>query len=243
MTARFWNGLLLALIVCTQGVGYGQAGRTADHNLNGWFMYFGDHPVKGKLGVHLVGQWRRHNLITRGQQLLLRPAINYEINPNLSLSAGYAFIATHRYGSLPAAFPFAEHRIYQQASAKQRFGKVNVEHRFRLEQRWLERKSTDAPTQWRYQDRFRYFVKGTVPITGKWYFGAYNEIFLNLRRAPGLPLFDQNRAYAAIGAKLNRTSRIEAGYLQQTLSRFGGRAFEYNHTLQIAIFSNTPLLR
>ena len=58
------------------------------------------------MGIHLDGQWRRHNQITRGQQLLLPPAIDYEI------TAGYAFIATYRYGGLPVAFPFAEHRIY-----------------------------------------------------------------------------------------------------------------------------------
>ena len=235
--------LLVSIIAFAPGIALGQNGKTVDHNLNGWFMYFGDHPVKGKLGVHLEGQWRRHNLITRGQQLLLRPAINYEINPNLSLSVGYAFVATHRYGSLPVAFPFDEHRLYQQISAKQRFGKINVEHRFRLEQRWLERKIGDGPPQWRYQDRFRYFVKATVPLSGKWYFGAYNEIFLNIRRPPGVTLFDQNRAYAAVGARLNPATRIEVGYLQQTLSRLGGRAFEYNHTLQIAIFSNIPLRR
>ena len=101
MTARFWNFSLLVVIVRTPAVGFGQSGRTADHNLNGWFMYFGDHPVRGRLGVHLEGRWRRHNLITRGQQLMLRPAIDYEI------TAGYAFIATRRYGGLPEAFPFS----------------------------------------------------------------------------------------------------------------------------------------
>ena len=243
MTYPSWTRMLLASIAFAPGVALCQNWKARDHNLNGWFMYFGDHQIKGKLGVHLEGQWRRHNLLTRGQQLLLRPAINYEINPNLSLSAGYAFVATHRYGSLPVDFPFAEHRLYQQISAKQRFGKVGVEHRFRLEQRWLERKISAGATQWRNQDRFRYFIKATVPLSGKWYFGTYNEIFLNTSRPSGVTLFDQNRAYVAIGAKINRTSRVEVGYLQQTLSRLGGRAFEYNHTLQVAIFSNLPLRR
>ncbi len=213
-----------------------QNARTADNNFNGWYIYSGDHPVKGKFGVHLEGQLRRNNLITRGQQWQVRPALNYHVKPGIMVSSGYAFTATYRYGGLPADYPFNEHRLYQQLSVKKKISKSTVENRFRLEQRWLERKN-GGETSWKYQDRFRYFIKGSIPIKGKWYLASYNEIFINGRRATGAKLFDQNRAYAALGATLNKTTRVEVGYMQQTLSRFNGRAFEYNHTLALALFS------
>ena len=102
--------------------------------------------------------------------------------------------------------------------------------------RWLGRKN-GGETSWRYQDRFRYFLKGSIPIKGKWYLASYNEIFIHVRRATGAKLFDQKRAYAALGATVNKKTRVEVSYLQQTLSRFNGRAFEYNHTFQLALFS------
>ncbi len=227
--------MLLVLAASLEAV-LAQNVRTADNNFNGWYIYSGDHPVKGKFGVHLEGQLRRHNLITRGQQWQLRPAINYNVKPGIMISSGYAFTATHRYGGLPADYPFNEHRLYQQLSVKKKISKSTVENRFRLEQRWLERKN-GGETSWKYQDRFRYFIKGSIPIKGKWYLASYNEIFINGRRATGAKLFDQNRAYAALGATLNKTTRVEVGYLQQTLSRFNGRAFEYNHTFALALFS------
>jgi hypothetical protein len=41
-------------------------------NYNGWYMYMGDHRFNNKLGVHLEAQFRRHDIITQNQQLLLR---------------------------------------------------------------------------------------------------------------------------------------------------------------------------
>jgi len=67
--------------------------RITDHNFHGWFSYFGDHPIAGsKWGAHLEGQFRRHNVITRWQQLLLRPGVNYQATPAVMLTAGYAFV-------------------------------------------------------------------------------------------------------------------------------------------------------
>ena len=56
--------------------------RVNDHNAHGWFNYFGDHPISdSKWGLHLEGQYRRHNVITQWQQLLLRPGVNYQLTP------------------------------------------------------------------------------------------------------------------------------------------------------------------
>ncbi len=40
--------------------------RISTVNTNGWYNYFGDHPVSERWGVHLEGQWRRHDVITNG---------------------------------------------------------------------------------------------------------------------------------------------------------------------------------
>ncbi len=215
--------------------------RIHSHQFNGWYMYFGDHPVKGRWEVHLEEQWRRHDGILKWQQNLFRPGVNYQVNERFTLTGGYAHIRTHPYGDYPAPARFDEHRLWQQAVVTQRFGRVRWQHRLRQEQRWIE--SPTVPDLWRYTNRFRYFGKGVVPLKGRWFFAFYDEVFINLPPNSGPRKVDQNRAYAAIGRRVGRHNSIEAGYLYQVIAQANGRVFEHNHTLQIGFFSRAPLGR
>lgn len=213
-------------------------------------MYFGDHPLaaKSKWGLHLEGQWRRHDVVTRWQQLLLRPGVNYEVSKNLVLTAGYGYITTHRYGDYPTAVPFPEHRIFQQALVKQPIGKWALSHRYRLEQRFLGEKRALAGgarefVRWRHENRFRYMFRIMHPIKGPWSVALYDEFFLNFGRNVASNVFDQNRAYAALAHSLGKSSRLEVGYLNQIVQQRNGRIFENNHTLQVAIYSTLPFGR
>jgi len=219
--------------------------RIPDANAHGWFMYFGDHPVKGRWGAHMEGQYRRHNIVTRWQQLLLRPAVNYELNRSVMLTGGYAFVKTHGYGAFPVPAAFPEHRLFEQLLARHRAGRVSLQHRFRLEQRWIGVTTAEVrrPASWRSQQRFRYFIKGTIPLggTSPWFLAGYNEILLHFGSNYGASAFDHNRAYGALGYTVNRFTRIEVGYLNQYLYQRSGRSLENNHTLQFSVFSTLPL--
>lgn len=214
-------------------------------NANAWFMYFGDHPIaKSRWGVHLEGQWRRADLGLTWQQLMLRPAVNFQLTKKVSLSGGYGFVDTYPYGKAPVAAKFPEHRIFQQVSINQRIKKLDFQNRFRLEQRNLGT-MTQQPdgsferTAWRYENRVRYMLRTSIPITKKDYIGAYNEIMFNFGKNVASNVFDQNRAYIAYGRELGRDTRLELGFLEQTLQQRSG-LIEHNHTLQIAIYSKLP---
>ena len=213
-------------------------------NEHGWYNYFGDHPLKtgSRWGIHLEGQWRRHDVIARWQQLLIRPGVNYEANKNLMLTAGYGYVTTHRYGEFPISVPFPEHRSFQQALVKQPLGKWNLSHRYRLEQRFLGEKralpdGTRELLRRRYENRFRYMYRMMRPILGPWGIALYNEFFLNFGHNVASNVFDQNRAYAAVTHSLGKASRLEVGYMNQIVQQRNGRVFENNHTLQVAVFS------
>lgn len=217
--------------------------RVWSNQFHGWYMYFGDHPLKdSRWGLHLEGQWRRDAVLPRAQQLLLRPALNYEVSKSLMLTAGYAWVSTHRYGEYPVRVPFPEHRIWQQALLKHSAGKVQLSHRYRLEQRFLG-EQTPLPDgsrrldRYRYENRFRYLFRVMVPLRGKYSLALYDEMMFNFGRNVAANVFDQNRAYAAVAYSLPRSSRLEVGYMNQILQQRNGRIFESNHTLQIGIFS------
>ena len=219
------------------------ARRLHDHNLHTWMVYAGDHSLAGRWGLHLEGQWRRHDGGVRPQQILLRPAINYQLSRDIALSAGYAYVTTHRYGEYPVQTPFPEHRLYQQATIQRKAGRLDFLHRLRTEQRWIGQlrisPGADAGERaWRYQNRFRYMLRLVVPLKrAPWYFASSNELFLNYAPAHGARTFDQNRAFAGVGRVIGRETRLEAGYMQQTLLQRNARVLELNHTIQVALYS------
>ena len=89
---------------------WSQSIRQYTTNYNGWYMYMGDHPVSNKWGVHLEAQFRRHEVILSGQQLLLRTGINYHFNHNVFATAGHCFVETYRYGAFASTSDFPENR-------------------------------------------------------------------------------------------------------------------------------------
>ena len=54
---------------------------------------------------------------------------------------------------------------------------------------------------------------------------------------------DQNRAYVALGRKLNADWEFEVGYLNQAIWQRNGRVREANHTLVLTIASKQPFGR
>jgi len=245
--------LFLAAVLCRPAPAQDSA-RLSDHNFHTWYMYFGDHPLgESRWGIHFDGQFRRQGIGQRWQQLLLRPGVNYDLTAKLQLSGGYAFIRSHPYGDYPAKFVTPEHRIWEQFIVKNKVGEVGLTHRFRLEQRFIGVKVPDGDGRGRIdryslRHRFRYFIKGVVPIrrdaagNNRYYLGLYNEIMFNFGRE-ATTTFDQNRAYAALGIRLPRVGNLELGYLQQTVQQGNGRVIEFNHTLQIGIFSTLKIGR
>lgn len=216
--------------------------KIADNNAHGWYMYFGDHQIKQtKWGLHLEGQWRRENVVTRWQQLLLRPAVNYQLNSHVLLTGGYGFVQTHRYGDYPANFAFPEHRLYEQAQIASKWRKTEWTNRLRLEQRYIGQPNSSP--SYRYENRFRYMLRTNVPLPfgeNKYCLGIYDEFFVNFGKNVAFNTFDQNRAYIALGKKLPHQTKLEIGFMEQTLQHRDGRVMEHNHTLQIAIYSKLP---
>jgi hypothetical protein len=226
--------------------------RLRDSNVHGWFFYSGDHPVSQRFGIHFDGQWRRHNVISRWQQYQLRPGVNWSVNDSVMLTLGYAYTRTYPYGDNPADRAFPEHRIYQQALLRHTVGRVGMSHRYRLEQRFIGEYPDAGQNRvgaWRRQQRFRYAIKGAVPLTEKrmdgnttWYVPISNEFLLNFGANYGASAFDQNRTFGGVGYNFGRRGQLEAGYLYQLLAQRNGRILELNHTLVVS-FTSTLRIR
>lgn len=226
-------------------LGFGQRLHTS--NNNAWLMYFGNHKLSTRIGLHAEVQWRRHDVVSDDQQLLLRTGLDYYLKDNSRFTLGYAFIKTYPYGAFAVPHAFPEHRIWQQFFTVQTLGKTRLAHRYRLEQRMIGNASTGEMENGRYENRFRYMAKLTRNLTTgdkPLFLAIYDEVFINFGKDVAYNLFDQNRLYAALGFTISSTLKVEAGYLYQTvqlrsleLSGIAQNKIEDNHTLQLGIFS------
>jgi hypothetical protein len=220
--------------------------RVSDPNANAWLMYFSDARLSERWGVHTEAQWRRAELGQRPLQNFFRAGANYYTNQNLMLTAGYAYALTFPYGDFPVAEKFPERRIYEQLLLKNAHGPVQVAHRFRQEQRWLRR---PLQSEYTYLNRTRYQVRaavalrrpsaGILPHTP--YLAVSDEVFVNFGRNVARNIFDQNRAYAALGYQFTKALALELGYLHHLVAQGNGTVFEYNHTLQVGVTFNPDL--
>lgn len=216
--------LLTASLACAQ----------SDPNFHGWYQYFGDHPIQGtRWGVHLEGQVRRHDVARSWQNLLLRPAVNFNVNKYIDLTAGYAYVSYHRYGAYPGRRGH-ENRLFQDFKVRHEVGKVVLQHRLRFENRWV----STLPS---YENRFRFTLRGTVPIgKSRHYITAWNEMFTPVAPETFPSFSDQNRAAVLWGRKINKYWRTEVGYMLQTVWQRNRLVREDNHTLVISLWSTQP---
>lgn len=225
---------------------HAQGDRIKDRNTNGWYMYFGDHKFSGKWGIHAEAQFRRHHILKDPQQLLIRTGLNYDLTPAAMFTLGYGFIQTHPYGDYPAAGTFPEQRLYQQLQVKGTLARLGLSHRYRLEQRWVKQPEAEDYT---FLNRARYMLKATLPLAGATlearepFLAVYEEVFVGFGENTKQNIFDQNRAYVAVGYRISNTASFELGYLNQIVQKANGIVFEYNHTLQVSFFHNLDFSR
>jgi hypothetical protein len=204
-------------------------GQNPDENLGNWFMYFGTHKLSEKYSLHYETQLRNYELVSNFNQLLPRVGLNYHIDKNTSLTAGYAFIPTQNvFDQGWGEEMVAENRIWEQFILKNVVNRMKIRHRYRLEQRWV--KLGEETT---YKNRARYMLSVKLPISknedSPLFISLYDEIFLNISDNP----FDQNRLFAALGYQFNKQMNFQVGYLRH---RSGNSNL---NRLQLAVFLNT----
>ncbi|MFZ4929326.1 DUF2490 domain-containing protein [Chryseobacterium sp. Mn2064] len=200
------------------------------NDLGAWYMYFGNNKISKKLNWHNEIQYRNFDAIGDLEQLLIRTGVGYDLTENNNnILLGYGFILSQPYVNGEKKENI-EHRIFQQYITKQKFGRFHIQHRYRLEERFLEDD---------FRMRFRYMLGFNIPITQKemlpktLYASVYNEIFLHFNS----PVFDRNRVYGALGYVINKNMRIEAGYMNQIQeNRNRGQ-------IQIGFYNNIPFTR
>lgn len=194
--------------------------------LGAWYMYFGGLKFEDSpWGIHAEAQYRNHNIIGDLEQLLLRTGLQYHLKDGSgTFTMGYGHITTQNEGT-PNNTVY-ENRIYQEAFLPQFIYSVNLNHRFRYEQRFIEGQD--------FRTRFRYALFINIPLTqkrfapGGIYIPLYNEIFINGEQTETVAYFDRNRLYGGLGYVVKNNLRVQVGIMEQTTNNFSKTQLQFS---------------
>ncbi len=216
------TGLFLFLGILTIN-----AQQPGEDEMGAWYMYFGTNKISERLSIHTEAQFRFYETTSNFNQMLLRTGLNYHIDPNAIATGGYAFIDTdNNFYEFEGEVNSKEHRIFEQFILKNKVWEFLFEHRYRLEQRFLDfGETTDT------QHRARYRIQMTLPLTNTFFLNFYDELFINLQD----DLFGQNRLYGAVGVNITENTSIQLGYMR---NQFANAVYD---RLQLAVFYNPDL--
>ena len=182
-----WPGarlLLFVLVLSVFAPAVAQA-QNPEKRLGTWLIYNGTLRFTDDWSVFTEAQLRLWEVAYNVDEWLLRATVQYNFTPNALVALGYLYSESYAFeGGARDRF---ENRLYEQLTLWQRWARAIFEHRYRLEQRWL---NSDGR---RYSNRVRYRLQVTVPLNREvmeargWFLNFYDELFVTFDDPPLRP--------------------------------------------------------
>ena len=195
----------------------------AEEKLGNWIGATSALRYSDKWSFFLQGELRTWETANNLNELLWRAAGHYDFNSNNMGAFGYVRVDTWPFES-GGLRKFYENRLYEEFLIKTKLGNGKLNHRFRLEQRWIT--TPEAGTA--YSNRARYMLQYTKPLNsdtikpGTWFLKALDEVFIDLDKRDywfdlqeGERGLNQNRLYLGGGIQLAPLSNFRLGVLWQ----------------------------
>ena len=199
---------------------------TPEDKFGAWYMFDGTHKISAKFSVKTGFQLRSFEIVDNMNLLLYYTGANYELNKKVTLTLAYCYLDIDRSFDFSGENHLYENRPYEQISYKQETFKLPVNHRLRLEHRFLNFNHNHKTLH-----RFRYRLGTKINLNKTFFIIANEEIFANLKDQ----VFTENRFYVALGFNLSNSINIQLGYLNHELNK------QNLNRLQMGLFIKTDL--
>ncbi|WP_035670290.1 DUF2490 domain-containing protein [Flavobacterium sp. 83] len=215
--------LLFVCLICKA-----QTEKNVDHQSLLWTRYYNQLTLDNKWSIHSEFDNRIFINLVEENLYEMRIQGRYKINKDIEIGAGYAYFSVAT--QVPETtydFRIPENRGQQDITWKQEHGKVTVNQRFQVEERFFHNadKIGLLPGTTFYW-RFRYRLQGEYSFWKKesQYLKAivYDELMINGGKNVVKNTFDQNRIYAAFQYGVNKNIALELGYLNSFQQRASG---------------------
>ena len=153
-------------------------------------------------------QTRSQNLYTDFYYHELKAGLFYNFPKSRSVGGG-RYTTYYFNGNFKTPITTEEFRIWEQFTLNNGYNHLNIEHRYRLEQRWINNN---------FKPRIRYRINPTLAINHTsivpqtLFVSAFDELFLG----NGNPHLERNRSYMGLGYQFSNSFTVQMGYINQT---------------------------
>lgn len=172
--------------------------------LNGKYSFNEHWSIGGEAQLRSLGFYRRYHYYE------LKGGVNYKVSPQLFLAIFGGTYQTYadKGGNFDTPKVNDEERLWFQATLHNDWRRLQIEHRYRWENRWTIRG---------FRLRFRYRLQFLLPINranlqpNTLYAVVSDELFLTNRAT----YFERNRFFVGMGYQFNSHITIQTGWLNQ----------------------------
>jgi len=188
-----------------------------------WFTYAGTHRVSDKFSISTLSQVWMYEVAENFNFILLYGALNYQVSPKFTTTLGYG------YGDIDGGFntdkPHTyEDRIFEQITFKHKLSNLPIDHRFRVEQRFLSKLEDNETLH-----RLRYRLGTKIKLNKNLFIRLHNEFLATIDD----DVLTENRLYSALGINISKSCNLQLGYLNRKIKGLN------LHRLQVGIFIKT----
>ncbi len=224
------------------------AQKNVAYNHNQWIQYFNQLKLSEKLTIYSDVSLRRINSLSDRSQITIRTGLGYPIIQNLQGISGVASFITYNNCKLSRI----EFRPYQEFNTTQLFGKVTVQHRFRLESRFFRSVSDgNFTSESNFNFRFRYRLYGTIPVLKlsatkpyrMFLLNVGDELFINAGKEIAYNVFDNNRLVFGLTLRYTNNLSFNCNYINQTGQRNLPDTFEHSDIVTFGIVHKLSLCK
>lgn len=185
-----------------------QAGYTQTKGLGSWNVVSGMYTLDQRWKIFGEAQIRSQQFYSDFNYYEYKGGIGYNLKQN-----GWVLLGMGKYDTYQPTGDFVkpnttEFRIWQQLVLNNDINRLKLEHRYRVEQRFISSG---------YRNRFRYRINALLPFNQlkiqkkTFYASAYNEVFLCNEG----PFFEQNRIFLGVGYQFDNTFTILSGFINR----------------------------
>lgn len=226
-----------------------QSQKNIDNQSILWTRYYNQLLLNEKWSLHSEFDNRIFTNPVQQNLYVIRVQGRYKLNNQLETGVGvvYFSVATQE-PEFNNNFNIPEYRGQQDITWKENIGKVTLNQRFQLEERFIGRSDNFALLRGStFSWRFRYRLQGEYTFWKKekqlLKAVVSDEIMFNFGKQIIKNTFDQNRIYAAIHYGLNTNLALELGYLNSFQRRANGIDYFNRDIIRISIFHKINLYK
>lgn len=202
--------ILLSLVVITLITTSVMAQKPSENHLGSWYTYGSHHRLSERFSLDPWAELRLYETSSNYNLTYISLRGNYHLKDNQTFGVAYAYLDIDTVFEFDHQPNIHEHRFYEQYTISQTKSKLHIQHRARLEHRFLDfSERNELQNRFRYRLSFKYDLNKTIFIN------VSEEPFVNFQDQ----VFHENRFYTGLGFKVSSHSQLQIGYLKQYIRK------------------------